>query len=266
MLRIIKERLRQKYRTLDYPNSQPALSPRYLGRPELVPLSCDSCCACYHACPTAALLPTAGAENGTPTLDMGRCTFCGACRAACPKGAFAFTKQHRMASFSREGLLIVPGQAYVEQSAPVRFSLFRRSLKLRQVSAGGCNACESDSNVLTTLVFDLGRFGIDFAASPRHADAIAVTGPVSENMRLALLDTFKATPQPRLVIAVGACAISGGLFRDSDQCNNGVTDVLPVDLYIPGCPPNPWTILDGLLSLQKEQAQLYKNAGLSHSC
>ena len=251
MLRIIKERLHQQYRTLDYPTRQPALSPRYMGRPQLAPVACGACRACFEACPAGALLPTAGCEDCTPTLDMGRCTFCGACRTACPKGAFTFTGEHRMASFTREGLLVVPGQSPVPQPTPARFSMFRRSLKLRQVSAAGCNACEADCNVLTTLVFDLGRFGIDFVASPRHADGIAVTGPVSENMRLAMLDTYKAVPQPRLVVAVGACAISGGLFGGSDQCNKGVTDLLPVDLFIPGCPPNPWTILDGLTSLQK---------------
>ena len=127
--------------------------------------------------------------------------------------------------------------------------LFGRSLKLRQVSAGGCNACEADINVLGTLVFDLGRFGIQVVASPRHADGLIVTGPVSENMRIALKKTYDALTPPRIVIAVGACAISGGPFVDHAEVHNGADSVVPVDLYIPGCPPHPYTILDGLLRM-----------------
>ncbi|MDH3348358.1 MAG: NADH-quinone oxidoreductase subunit NuoB [Desulfobulbaceae bacterium] len=128
-------------------------------------------------------------------------------------------------------------------------SLFGRSLKLRQVSAGGCNGCEADLNVLGTLVYDLGRFGIQFVASPRHADGLIVTGPGTENMRQALLDTYEAMPAPKLVIATGSCAIGGGPFRDCDEVHNGISDLLPVDLFIPGCPPHPYTSLDGLLRL-----------------
>ena len=127
--------------------------------------------------------------------------------------------------------------------------LFGRSLKLREVSAGGCNACEADTNVLNTLVFDLGRFGIQFVASPRHADGLVITGPVSKNMELALKKTYAAVPSPKLVIALGTCAVSGGLFRDHPETTNGANSVIPVDLYIPGCPPHPYTILEGLLRL-----------------
>lgn len=127
--------------------------------------------------------------------------------------------------------------------------LFGRSLKLRQVSAGGCNACEADVNVLTTLVWDIGRFGINVVASPRHADGLIVTGPVTENMRLALEKTWAAVAPPKIVIAVGACAISGGPFAGHPEAHDGAGAIVPVDLWVPGCPPHPLTILDGLLRL-----------------
>jgi Ni,Fe-hydrogenase III small subunit len=128
-------------------------------------------------------------------------------------------------------------------------NLFGRSLKLRQVSAGGCNACEADTNVLNTLAWDLGRFGIGFVASPRHADGLLITGPVTQNMCLALEKTYAAVPSPKIVIAVGACAIAGGPYIGHDEVCGGADAVVPVDLYIPGCPPHPLTILDGLLRL-----------------
>jgi Ni,Fe-hydrogenase III small subunit len=127
--------------------------------------------------------------------------------------------------------------------------LFGRSLKLRQVSAGGCNACESDVNVLGTVGWDLGRFGIQMVASPRHADGLLVTGCVTQNMKLALEKAYAAVAPPKIVIAVGACAISGGPFTGSPEVLNGVPDSIPVDLWVPGCPPHPLTTLDGLLRL-----------------
>jgi Ni,Fe-hydrogenase III small subunit len=127
--------------------------------------------------------------------------------------------------------------------------LFGRSLKLRQVSAGGCNACEAELAALGNVVFDLSRFGVQFVASPRHADGIVVTGPVTTNMERALRETYEAVPAPKLVIAVGACAISGGPFGGADSVRNGIPEDVPVDLYVPGCPPHPFTLLDGLLRL-----------------
>jgi Ni,Fe-hydrogenase III small subunit len=158
-----------------------------------------------------------------------------------------------MAARRREDLVVGgAGQEEARLAAELDATLLRlfgRSLRLRQVSAGGCNACEADTNVLGTIGWDLGRFGIQFVASPRHADGLLITGPVSRNMELALKKTWDAVPEPKIVIAVGACAISGGLFAEHPEVHRGAEAIVPVDLYIPGCPPHPLTILDGLLRL-----------------
>jgi Ni,Fe-hydrogenase III small subunit/ferredoxin len=247
MLKIIRERIRQGYRTGKFPRQEPTLPERFRGLPKLAAERCPAGCRdCRDVCPTAAIRT----EGGRPALDLGRCLFCGDCAKACPHGALDFSRDYRLASRSREGLLLDETEFRLATALDARMkSLFGRSLKLRQVSAGGCNACEADVNVLGTLVFDLGRFGIQFVASPRHADGVLVTGPVTANMKSALLDTYAAIPEPKLVIASGACAISGGPFAGSPEANDGIGDLLPVDLYIPGCPPHPYTILDGLLRL-----------------
>ena len=247
MIQVSLARLHQGHRTIAYPAQEPTLPDRFRGLPVIDAAKCvDGCRACAQACPTDAIT----LEAGQPRLDLGRCLFCTDCVDACPEGAIRYTQDYRLATRRREDLLL-EGQTLKLADALNETSrrLFGRSLKLRQVSAGGCNACEADLNVLSTIVFDLGRFGIQFVASPRHADGIVITGPVSANMRTALLDTYAAIPAPKLVIAVGACAISGGPYVDNAEVHNGCAALLPVDLFVPGCPPHPMTILDGLLRL-----------------
>ncbi|MFA5026983.1 MAG: hydrogenase [Candidatus Methylomirabilota bacterium] len=250
MLKELIARLRQGYRTIPYPQGEPVLPDRFRGRPELSPAADEAVCrAAAAACPMGAVT----VEAGRPALDMGRCLFCADCPA---DGLVRFSREHRLAAWSREDLRVrIPQPAPAPPPADGRLRLFRRSLKLRQVSAGGCNACEADVNVLSTIVFDLGRFGIQMVASPRHADGLLVTGPVPENMRLALEKTYLAVPPPRIVIAVGACAVSGGPYRGHPEVHGGSGGIVPVDLFIPGCPPHPLTILDGLLRLVARESR-----------
>jgi Ni,Fe-hydrogenase III small subunit/NAD-dependent dihydropyrimidine dehydrogenase PreA subunit len=248
----ILHRLRHGCQTMAFPDGPPPVLPdRHGGALRVEAAKCaEGCDACVPVCPTRAITRAAG---NPVALDLGKCIFCAACVEACPTKAITQTNDHRMAVRRREDLQLgQPGEEELRLAAALDEKLkklFGRSLRLRQVSAGGCNACEADVNVLGTIGWDLGRFGIQFVASPRHADGLLITGAVSRNMELALKKTYDAVPAPKIVIAVGACAINGGPFVDNPQILKGASSIVPVDLFIPGCPPHPLTILDGLLRL-----------------
>ena len=247
MLRTILERLRQGNRTSAYPKTEPVLPERFRGLPAMDQAKClQGCRRCEEACPTGAM----AWDQDRLTMDLGKCLFCPDCVRACPSGAVTFTRDHRLATRRRQDLILGQAPLKLAEALDKRsLKVFGRALRLRQVSAGGCGACEADLNVLSTLVYDLGRFGVEFVASPRHADGLIITGPVSENMRQALLTCLEAVPEPCIVIASGACAVSGGPYISMPEGHDGADKLMAVDLFIPGCPPHPYTTLDGLLRL-----------------
>ena len=246
MFDLLRVRRTQGLRTTPFLKEQPRLPERFRGLLKIDASKCDGCAACIEVCPTQAI----AMQDGRATIDLGRCVFCAECVEACPAGAIEQTTAFAMATRTREAL-VIDGEGVRLAEAIDRKSraLFGRSLALRQVSAGGCNGCEAEVNALSNVVFDISRFGISIVASPRHADGLLITGPVTKNMRLALEKTYAAVPAPKMVIAVGGCAISGGPFRGHDAVEDGVEGLLPIDLYVPGCPPHPLTVLDGLLRL-----------------
>ena len=247
MFKTLMNRWEQGNRTTSYPKTKIELPARYRGVPTLDAEATDEqTTACADACPQAAF------DGKQRKIDLGRCCFCGTCERVSEGKAVRFTQSFELGTADREHLITAGDLPDLAHHAKQHFKkLFGRSLQLRQISASGCNACEADLNVLGTPFFDLSRFGIDFVASPRHADAIVVTGPISRNMRTATLTTYEAVPAPKAVIAVGACAISGGPFVGSPEISDGLESLLPVDLFIPGCPPHPLTNLHALLSYFK---------------
>ncbi len=244
MLKAIRVRISQGSQTLPDPRQAKPVGLR--GTPVVGAAACASGCqACVAACPSAAI------TLAPLQIDLGRCVMCGDCAPPCPSARLSFSDTFQLASTDRAGLLISaerPVPDPVRVSAAIR-SRFGRSLKLRSVSAGGCNGCELEVNALTNVNFDIGRYGIDIVASPRHADGLVLTGPITRNMAQALQLCWDGMPDPKLVIAVGACAISGGLFEDSPALDRAFLQRFRPTLFVPGCPPHPLTLLCGLLDL-----------------
>lgn len=218
----------------------------FRGRPVIAGAPCaEGCTACRDTCPTGAI------RLDPVTLDLGRCVFCSECVEACPEGKLAFTPDPRMGARDAGDLVVREGaEAPKAIAASAAFArLFGRSLKLRQVSAGGCNGCEMELNAVANVNFDVQRYGIEWVASPRHADGLVLTGPLTRNMRDAVRLAWDAMPDPRFVIAVGACTISGGLYDGAPGVDRGFLGEVGPVLFVPGCPPHPLTFVQAILDL-----------------
>ncbi len=258
--------------TTSYPATPPVSSPRARGKPEIDWANWKDARPAAAICPTGAISFQDANARRTAQLDLSRCIFCGLCAEV--DKAIRMTSLCECAARSRRELItgatydLKPDGAHekmISSSAGLKppageslenlgqkikeraAKMFGRSLHIREVDAGSCNGCEIEIVNLTGPIYDLERFGIHFVASPRHADMLLVTGPVTRNMELALKKTYDAAPDPRLVVAVGACGCSGGIFGRNYATCGGIDSVIPVDVFIPGCPPNPYALLHGIL-------------------
>jgi Ni,Fe-hydrogenase III small subunit/ferredoxin len=262
MLNVLRESVRTKRRTTAYPDAPDPAPPAYRGRPEIDPERCACAGDCVAVCPSQAITLAAVAP-GTDRwqLDLARCVFCGLCAEVCPHDALTMTNDYELAARTRDDLIVGvtfgPAVAGAGDAAPLESDgerlhgrirgLLKRSLHIRHCDAGSENACDWEINALLNPVYDVQRLGIDFVASPRHADLLLVTGAVTRHLEPALRATYAAMPEPRLVVAVGDEACSGGILQGSYAVRGGVDRCLPVDVYIPGDPPRPQALIQGLL-------------------
>jgi Ni,Fe-hydrogenase III small subunit/formate hydrogenlyase subunit 6/NADH:ubiquinone oxidoreductase subunit I len=279
MFEILRKSLATGVVTTAYPDAPAEVAACSRGKPEIDFARWQDARTATAVCPTGALASSDQDSTRTVSLDLGKCVFCGLCAeadgairmtnacelAARRKADLVTTVEYELKPDGTQGKLVseVPGkrearilalrdgESIEALGAELKGRINKvlgRSLHIREVDAGSCNGCEIEIVGLNSPVYDIERFGIHFVASPRHADMLLVTGPVSRNMELALRKTYEATPAPRLVVAVGACGCSGGIFGENYATVGGVDKVIPVDVYIPGCPPNPHALLHGILT------------------
>ena len=284
MLRVLKQAFKTGVLTNKFPAELSQAPPDFQGKPVIDFASCTTGDIAASACPSGALSfeirqqdPDVRKWSAELTLDYGKCIFCGECMRTSPE-SITIARELPPPTANKSSLTSrasyqknAQGQWSYVESAPLPVTaepdkdttialehlgesvreaaqgVFGRSLHIREVDAGSCNGCEIEITALSNPIYDIERFGVHFVASPRHADMLLVTGPVTRNMEIALKQTYDATPNPKLVIAVGACGISGGIFGQTYASSGGVDKVVPVDVYIPGCPPGPEALLRGIL-------------------
>ncbi len=268
MFKILQKTLQAGIATQPYPETGARLASGFRGLPEFDLPNWRDARPAADACPSGAIAVTDAGWSRTVTVDYGRCILCGECAAATPESAVRMGRNFEAAATDRQALVISAEYTLDAEGRQTRLvraaspeigedigrqltreihQILGRSLAIREVDAGSCNGCELEIVALNNPVHDIERFGIQFVASPRHADMLLVTGPVTRNMELALRKTYDATPDPKLVVAVGACGISGGIFGTNYATRGGVDQAIPVDVYIPGCPPRPEALLHGIL-------------------
>jgi Ni,Fe-hydrogenase III small subunit/formate hydrogenlyase subunit 6/NADH:ubiquinone oxidoreductase subunit I len=273
MFKILQKTIRTGIVTTAYPDKPAQIPEHFRGRPSFDFEKWQDARPAADVCPTGAISFCDDGDSRKVTVDYGLCVFCGLCAEASRDQAVRITQEFELATADRGNLILTAEytlnsdgahrqlravhrglrdeEADVEsvgQKAREKIQkLLGRSLSIREVDAGSCNGCELEIIALNNPIYDIERFGIHFVASPRHADMLLVTGPVTRNMELALLKTYRAMPEPKLVVAVGACGISGGIFGENYASLGGVDKVVPVDVYIPGCPPRPQALLQGIL-------------------
>jgi len=256
MFNIIKKTIQYPRLTLGYPD-KPLDTTFITGKPVIDWEKCSLCEECVKTCPSSAIV--IDNESKSIGINYDECIFCSNCEDTCQNKAITMSKEFELAVKSRKEIrkspLVIESRNVPDESFEVILKkvddkarkIFGRSLHIREVDAGSCNGCDYEINALNNPFNDISRFGIHFVASPRHADMLLVTGTATRNMELALIKTYNAAPDPKLVVAVGACACSGGIFKDMYATRNGIDCILPVDIYVPGCPPRPHAILYGIL-------------------